>query len=86
MSIFYLGAEVCVVGLAPGPGCDLLLDDGPLPLLQRVPGHGDDVQRAPDGDLLQTRLLVLVLSNTVKLRVDAPFLGKKSYIFFKFYF
>ena len=73
VSQFYLGVEVCVAGLALGPGCDLLLDDGPLPLLQRVPGHGDDVQRAPDGDLLQGRLLVLVLSHTVKLRVDAAF-------------
>ena len=45
-------------------GRDLLLDVGPLPL---------DVQRAPDGDLLQGRLLVLVLSHTVKLRVDAAF-------------
>ena len=72
MSKFYLGAEVCVAGLAPGPGRDLLLEDGPLPLLQCVPSHGDDVQRAPDGDLLQARLLVLMLSHTVKLRVDAP--------------
>ena len=73
MNKTYLGGEVCVPGLPRGPGRHLLLDDGlPVSLLQGVPGHGDDVQGAPDGDLLEAGLLVLVLSGAVQLRVNAP--------------
>lgn len=63
-----LGAEAGV--RLPGLSGDLLLEDGLL--LQGVPGHRDDVERAPDGDLLEAGLLVVVLLGAVQLRVNTP--------------